>query len=438
MNCLVKKYNNFRKSRFITDIAIVVSGTAIAQIISIAFSPILTRLYGPEAFGILGVFVAMVAMITPLKSLSYTMAIVIPKSDNDARILVRLSIFIAIGIASLLALILWIFHTQVAHLFGLKTSSYYLMLIPIIVIFNSAEYSFSQWLIRKKQFRSISVTTIAHTALTNVAKTVVGVIFATAPVLIIINTIGQAFHAFLLWVNAKSSFLLDQTQKQISIERQSSSLKTIAYRYRDYPIYRAPQNFFHNTSQNIPVLLIAAFFGPVPAGYYALTKRVLKLPSTLISASVTKVLLPILAESAHNGINLRPLILKATAGLALIGLFPYGFLIAFGPSIFSFVFGVEWSMAGEYARWLSIWLFFMLVNGPCIQAIPLLGLQAQFLVYEVILIAVSTASLAFGAIILKSDIIAVALFSISGAILNIILLIWVFINSKDRLREDFR
>jgi len=45
-------------SKFVRNVAIVATGTAGAQAITMAFSPINTRLYGPEAFGILGTFTA--------------------------------------------------------------------------------------------------------------------------------------------------------------------------------------------------------------------------------------------------------------------------------------------------------------------------------------------------------------------------------------------
>ena len=436
MNHLLEKYYNLKKSRFISDVTIVAGGTAIAQAIMIAFSPMITRIYGPEAFGILGVFVAMTSLITPLASLAYTVAIVIPASDKDARSLVKLSLFIAICVASLLMIVLGVFHHPIANGFGLHTSSLYLLLLPALVLLTAAEQAFSEWLIRKKQFRSISVATVAHAATVNISKTGIGLIIATAPVLIILNTIGQVFHVVLLWFQAKSSLLHNVRQEYVANAGQVSSIKTVAHKYRDYPLYRSPQVLIHNVSQNIPVLMLAAFFGPVPAGFYALTRRVLKLPSVLISVSAGKVFLPHIAEAAQRGTKLRPLIVKATGGLALVGTVPYGLIIAFGPWLFGFIFGAEWSIAGEYARWLSLWLYIIFISVPSTHAIPLLGLQGHFLIYEVIMIIVTSGALAFGALVMESDIIDVALFSISGAILNIILLIWVFINSKDRLREN--
>jgi hypothetical protein len=90
---------------FLHNVAIVAGGTATAQIIAIAFSPIIARLYGPEAFGILGVFMAAFAMITPLSGLTYGVAIVLPASDDEARALLKLSLMIGLVVTILSALV---------------------------------------------------------------------------------------------------------------------------------------------------------------------------------------------------------------------------------------------------------------------------------------------------------------------------------------------
>ena len=44
--------------------------------ITMAFSPVITRLYGPDAFGMLGTFTATLAVVTPSAALTYPIAIV--------------------------------------------------------------------------------------------------------------------------------------------------------------------------------------------------------------------------------------------------------------------------------------------------------------------------------------------------------------------------
>lgn len=55
------------------------SGTAMAQVISMLLAPIITRLYGPEAYGMMGTFMAIIGIFTPIAALTYPIAIVLPK-----------------------------------------------------------------------------------------------------------------------------------------------------------------------------------------------------------------------------------------------------------------------------------------------------------------------------------------------------------------------
>ena len=46
--------------------SLVATGTAGAQAISMAFAPLITRIYGPEAFGVLGTFMALLPVNFPV------------------------------------------------------------------------------------------------------------------------------------------------------------------------------------------------------------------------------------------------------------------------------------------------------------------------------------------------------------------------------------
>jgi len=92
-------FKRLLSSRFAKNVALVATGTAGAQAITMAFSPAITRLYGPEAFGLLGTFTATLAIVTPIAALTYPIAIVLPKKDDDARGIAKLSVLLAFFIS---------------------------------------------------------------------------------------------------------------------------------------------------------------------------------------------------------------------------------------------------------------------------------------------------------------------------------------------------
>jgi len=418
------------------DAVVVAGGATAAQAITVGFSPIITRLYGPEAFGVLGVFTALVGVISPIGALAYEKAIVLPNSDQEARALVRLSFILGIGVAVFTAAVIGAFRYQIGNAMGFGSATPFLLLAPIVVLCSGPSGALQQWLIRKKRFRSMSAMEVVWATVMGASKSGVGLIAATAPILLLLNAAGYALRIILFWLVGRRTFSEQIEQLNSGDERCSKvSLRIAASRYRDFPFYYCPRQLLTALSNGIPAILLAALFNPSAAGYYTLSARVLMLPIQLISDSVGKVFLPKLVDSAHRGEKLQPLVFRATVGLAVTGLLPFGLVIIFGPWLFGHVFGLEWVRAGEYARWLALWLYLWFVSIPCTHAIPVLGMQAQVLVFHFVVSAIRVGSLTFGAVVLRSEIAAIALLSISSAILDFGRNVWVMVRSGNRLRQ---
>lgn len=416
------------KSTFVRNVIAVASGTAVAQAITIAFSPIITRLYGPEAFGVLGVFASIVGILTPIVALTYPVAIILPKNDADAKGLVRLSLFIAILTSAITLIILIFFSEPLVHYLQIDEIRPYLMLIPFFMFFAAGAQVAQQWLIRKRQFNIKAKIDVIQAFIVNITKTGAGLVNPIATVLILIATFGQALHAIMLTMGARfvTKRVVQRSTDECVIPH---NLCELAKRHYDFPLYRAPEALINGVSQSLPVLMLSTFFGPAAAGFYVIGRTVLGMPSQLISHSVGDVFYPRISEASHNNENLTPLIKKATLGLAAIGLIPFGIVVAFGPWLFGLVFGADWVTAGEYARWLAIWLYFGFCNIPSVKALTVISAQFFLLVFSVLTIIVRLGALAIGSFVFQSDIISIIFFGISGAITNLVLIQITFIKS---------
>lgn len=390
-----------------------------------AFAPVITRLYGPEAFGLLGTFMAILGVLTPIAALTYPIAIVLPKSDADAKGIAKLSAAVALVIAAITAIVLLTAGDWIAQTLSLQAIAGFLLLIPIAMLFSAFQQILTQWLIRKKQFRITARVAVIQALVVNSSKAGVGWFHPIGAALIIIAAFGQAFHAALLWSGIRS-----RTTARPNEDKSAGTIPELAKRHHDFPLYRAPQVALNGLSQSLPILMLASFFGPAAAGFYTLGKTVMGVPTTLIGRSVADVFYPKITEAAHAGENLFKLLLKATSVMAVVGIVPFGIVILFGPWLFSLVFGGEWITAGEYARWVSVWLYFGFLNRPSVAAIATLGLQGFFLGYEIISVCIRAVALYLGFIIFKSDLVAIALFSMSGAFLNVALVVYTFYKSK--------
>lgn len=412
----MKKLTN---NKFVNNVIILASGTALAQLISIAFSPIITRLYGPEAFGVLGVFTSLMSILTPVVALSYPIAIVLPKRDGEAKQLVKLSLVVGGIFTSILTVVLVVGGDWFLNRLNMSEITPYLFIIPVFLILSAFIQVARQWLIRKKQFKTTANVSVLQSLFVGGSKSGVGYFIPKGGALIILATIGEFFHCILLWIGVSKTRIKENEEE---LDRKKLGLLQIAKKYWDFPIFRAPQVTINALSQSLPTLFLVSFFGPASAGFYSLGKRILGLPSSLIANSVGEVFYPRIAEAGHRGERLTKLILKATLSLAGVGILPFAIIALIGPWLFSFVFGSEWVTAGVYARWLSIWLYFMFINKPSVMALPILKAQGIHLVFSIITILIRIGSLYIGYTLFNDDVIAIFVFSLSGAIINIVLI----------------
>jgi len=406
----------------------VASGTAASQAITMAFSPLITRLYGPEAYGMLGVFMSLVGVLGGVAALTYPVAIVLPKSDADAAGLVRVSIYTGITTSVLTAMALFSFGTEILSLFKAEAIASFMYLIPAFMLIATVSAVVGQWLIRKKAFALTAKVTVWQSLAMNTVKAGMGFLYPTAAVLIVTNTLGILLGAVLMLLGLRKTPAA--SSQEMDVAEPGLSAWALAKRHGDFPLLRAPQVLINSVSHSLPVMMLAAFYGPAAAGFYAIAGAVLGIPVALIGGSVMQVFYPRINEAIHRGEDARALIIKATLGLALSGVPPFVVVIVAGPLLFDFVFGSEWRVAGTYAQWLAIWLFFQYINKPAVSAIPALGIQRGLLIYELFSTGTKVLALYLGYTIFASDVAAVALFSIFGVVAYAWLILWVIVHSS--------
>src|SRR5690625_1732916 len=372
------------RSPFVRNVVIVASGTAGAQAITLAFSPIITRLYGPEAFGLQGAFMAVLALTTPVAALTYPIGIVLPKEDDDAKGLAQLSARIALAIAAVLVAVFLFADAPIAHLLKMQEIQSFLWLVPVAMLFTAWQSIMQQWLIRKKMFKVTARIAVSQSLILNSAKSALGLIWPTGAVLIVLNTLGNLLYSVQLWLGTRrwggpEDQLLNPPKKQ-------PSLKALAHEHRDFPIYRTPQVMLNAISHSAPTLILASLFGPAIAGFYSLSRSVTSAPVELLGKSIGNVFYAQIAESVNAGNNPRPFLHRATLSALAIATPPFVVVMLWGAPLFAWAFGSQWYTAGEYARWDALCLLFSLAARPVIARIPIITLQGSFLIAEAIFI----------------------------------------------------
>jgi O-antigen/teichoic acid export membrane protein len=207
-------------------------------------------------------------------------------------------------------------------------------------------------------------------------------------------------------------------------------MKELAIKHKDFPIYRAPQAFLDTLALQLPVIILASFFGPASAGFYTLGNKVLKNPINIVSKAIGNVLYPNISKNINQGLSIKSKLIKINIFFILTGIIPLLLFYFYAPIIFEFVFGEDWLVAGEYAKWLSIWAFFNLLKAIIIQAIPVLKLQRFFLLFELFSSIIRVTVMIMVAIIFKNDIYTIIAFCLSSSFFIICLILYTLNKSS--------
>jgi O-antigen/teichoic acid export membrane protein len=384
-----------------------------AQALMILAAPALTRLYTPEDFGLLAVYTSLLSIFVVVASLRYELAIPLPKTDIEAANVVVLSLVIVLIMTILSATVVFSIGDRIAEVLDAPDLAKYFWLLPAGVFFAGVYKVFNYWAVRTKNFSLIAKTTV-YQALVTLSIQLVGYSLGGVALLI-----GQAGGR-----GAGSLKLASTALKNESFCSWNwAGVWCAAKRYKHFPLYSTWSSLLNVTGNQLPPLLFALFFSSNVAGWYLLTQRVLAMPVTLVSGAVSKVFLSNASESLRDG-SLGVLITKIHTKLVYMivpALFVFSLI---SPELFSFIFGENWEVSGEIARWLSPWLALVFVLSPFMVLFEVLECQKLGLCFQLMMMLLRLGAIVCG-YIFDSFLLSVQLFSVVSVVSLLAFNIWV-------------
>jgi len=339
------------KSEFSKNVLTLMTGTTIAQAIPIAISPILTRIYSPQDFGVLALFVAISSIFGSIANGRYELAIMLPKKDEDAINIFALGFIIVSILSIFLLLIVVVFHDNILHILKNENISMWLYFIPISVFFIGVFNLLNYFNTRKKQFKDLAQATVLKSIITAVVQLGIGFLSSSATGLIS----GQLAS----WFVANIKLVKNTIKNKILISKISKvKIVALAKKYKDFPKFTMWAGLLNTSSTHFTNILISSMFNIKTLGFYSLSQRMLGIPSSLIGSSIGQVFFQEAMKEKHTiGTSLK--VFKTTLKKLLIISIPFFVIMfIFVEDIFAFIFGEEWRMAGIYTK--SLVPFFMI------------------------------------------------------------------------------
>lgn len=361
-------------------------GTFLSAIIPMLTAPVIARIYAPEFYGILGLYMSISNLIGVLAYSHYPQAVMVVKEEKEAKQIIWFSFFFSSGVAIFSGVVIIIL-LNFTGVFSTTKESSWMVLLPLSVIFNGITASLNNWANRTKSYTNLAFNRIFQALLTVCVQISFGLLYKDGRGLMIGFLVGQFISAVLLLY----TFIIKD--KKHSIGRPSfQNFKPIAMKHKKWVIYLTPTDFINSFINQSPVFLLQVLAGPSYVGSFLFTQRFLSLPQQYLSNGIVDIFKQKASEAYNRDGNCKILFLKTLKLLSSIAIIPFLVSVFFGPQIFTLAFGSKWTQAGIFAQYLSILFFFRFIISPLSYVYFIVGrLKEDFLLHILFLIA-TTAS----------------------------------------------
>lgn len=341
---------------FAASVFTVAGGTAMAQAIALASLPALTRLYPPEVYGGFVVWLAWGGLVAPVACARFDAAIALPRRARSAAALAMGSLAVACMVALLCALVLvGLLHgTSLLEGHGVQHLAW---LVPLFVLQGAVLQVAWNWLARCGDFRSVSLSRIVQAAVVALLSIAPVALFGAGAGLLVVATLAGQLAGLAVVLRAMSATGFDARVRPLQSWRLMRHFRRLAFFNGPHVLSDAAQG------SGLP-LLMASFYGPQAAAYYAFAMRLLKAPLGLLSGAVGQVYYPRAAGHRSDDARLRRDAGRLAAALSAVALLLLPLLLLLPDHWVAGAFGANWAGAGVYLRTLSPWLLSAFVAGP--------------------------------------------------------------------------
>ena len=362
------------KSEFARGVVTLMTGTGLAQALPIALSPVLTRLYTPEEFGVFALYASICAILMVLVTGKYELAIVVPKHDGEAINLVAITAGLSLLTSLALLGLVLAFDERIVSLLNNADIGPWLYVIPLATLIVGCYHTLNFWANRRTRYKDMAISRVIQSGASGTVQLAGGLFKMGLSGLVIGQMSGQLLSTAIL----ANSLTADERRllRRISLKR----MRLVARKYIGYPKYITPGQFMSVGAAELPLLMLNVLFGPSVAGFYSLAQRVMAAPLSLVANAIGDVYRQKAAEHYASNGECRDIFLGSIKRLLVFAFFPILPVLLFGPSLFAFVFGDSWQTAGEIASVLSVLVFFQTISSPLSSTVLLPGwLRLEFL-----------------------------------------------------------
>lgn len=364
----------FPVKRLLSGAAKLGAGVAFGQLLVVLVSPLLSRLFSPEEFGVYALVVAISAVVTVVSTGRLELAVPVARSDRRARDALLLGmLYLLVGTFFTTVVVI------VATLLGQRGVPIgpELLLVPAFAFFAGLFELASAYLVRRRRYAAAARRSVLLNGTMAASQLGLGAAGWPAGLSIghVISRIVGAWYALHV-----GGIRLRRDLRGL----QKSGVRRVARRTSHFPIVLAPSALVNAIGAQAPVLLFGLLLGPAAAGLLGFTQRVLGAPVALLGQSLAQVYTAESASSLRSSArDARVLFLRSSAILLSTAVVLGAAIFVLSPLLFGPIFGEEWVEGGHIAQALSIGVAAQMVAVPLSQTLIVFGRYRTQLMWDV-------------------------------------------------------
>ena len=419
MNIKNKYINRFLQSRVVRNTSVLLSGNILAQIITLAAYPIISRIYSPDEMGTLNLFVTIFAIFVLLANAEYQNVLVFHKNEKDLPSVLAVCLS-CVALVTTLVLLTVPFSAEISSIFGSEDLELWYYLMPIYVAATAVWNICDSLIIRKKLFKYISLYLVLL-ALYNVGlKILLGNLGWSTAGLIISAVSGSVIILLLVLLFAQQR---DKIFSSLGTRPTWQSTLAIAQEYIKFPKFSLSRKTLNLLAKSLPIFLLSAHFGMREIGLYGMALMLAHTPINVACSSLYKIMFRFVSEKVWKEEKIMPVIKKYIASVFMVGVPAFALLAFILPDITAILLGEEWRTSGEYIRLMLPWLLAFAVSNVIDFLPQLFKKQEGLLIFEVVDILCKASALVCG-ICLGDFFITLIFFFAICFVVNVAKIIW--------------
>jgi len=369
-------------SGFVRHVLVVSGGSVAAQLLGIVATPLISRLFTPEAYGIATIFGSVVGIFGVVCCLRYDSAILLPKSDREAAQLLGVCLASGLALGLLVAALAWVGGEALWGRLGAPELAAQPDLLLTALTLTALGTPLVWWNQRFRYFGRVSVARIVSNGASTLASIAAGVVgWTSGAALASARTYSGILGLALVFVVAGWKTDLAYVRKVL----RPHLMVEVARRFIDFPRLNLPASLLDAVARESPAMLLGSLYGTTDAGLYAMSSRLLRLPSEFISTAIRDVLYERVASAHANKEPLGPIVEAACTRLIALGIWPMLAIGLSGPQAFGVFFGPQWEPAGLYTLILAPAILAMFIASPITLLFTVLEAHRFFAISQVAL-----------------------------------------------------